>query len=93
MGTVQEDGWGRDFKGKKAGALKREKWRVKSEEFNSPDYLKKKGKRKREKGKREKGKSKFENSTSAESRQFNIQNSKINIPIAGLSLSFILWNI
>ena len=33
---------------------------------------------------------KFGNSTSAESRQFNIQNSKINIPIAGLSLSFIL---
>jgi len=28
----------------------------------------------------------FENSTSAESRQFNIQNSKINIPIAGVGL-------
>ena len=65
MGTVQENSWGRDFKGKKAGALKREKWRVKSEEFNSPDYLREKEKTKKGKGK---GKSKFENSTSAESR-------------------------
>ena len=33
-----------------------------------------------------KEKSKFEHSTSAESRQFNIQHSKINIPIAGVGL-------
>ena len=36
--------------------------------------------------------SKFENSTSAESRQFNIQHSKINIPIAGVGLPFIKKN-
>ena len=45
MGTVQENSWGRDFKGKKADALKREKWRVKSEEFNSQGYLREKEKK------------------------------------------------
>ena len=39
---------------------------MKSEEFNSPDYLREKEKRKKEKGKREKGKGKIK------IRKFNI---------------------